>query len=249
MSIFDRFVSFDIADIVATIVNEGEESFKNDLQQILEAIQSARAAKLHETRELQLTAYMLMREEGARLAGRTPDDPRVGTLAHAASAVVARAGELDREIDIAATRVPMVKKTEALVHGRISDANERGAAGVEVVLAGADGVALEGVKPVRTDDAGYYALVVPSKVAAEIGAATRLQVVVQRDGERVVPGSSAPIVVEPGVARLNDLKLGDEELRKLRLAPASGAVRSAAKPSAAARKAAGARRRRSGGPK
>jgi hypothetical protein len=222
---FDSFTAFIPGDVLATIVNEGEDSFKNDLQQVLEALQADRAEALNEARELQLIASMLMGVEGARLAARSTADPRIDTLAQARAAAIARAVELEPEIDIAATRVPMVKKTEALVHGRVADAIDRGTAGVTVTLADERGNAVPGVPPVTTDDGGYYALVVPPAAAAEIGANTRLQLIMERDGERVVPAIDTPITLEPGAARLSDVMLREDELRKLKLREAVRAPR------------------------
>lgn len=125
-----------------SIDNRGATSFKSDLQEVWEGAQSDRADRLEQTRSLQLAAQLLMQGESRRLAALSQDDGRAELLAAAAGRVSDRIALLDEEIAIAGVRVPMVKKTEALLNGRITDAAHQAAGPVTVTLADEEGNAI-----------------------------------------------------------------------------------------------------------
>jgi hypothetical protein len=231
------------------ILNTGEDSFKHDLQQVYEGVQADRAEMLAQVRELQLAAQLLLEAESARIARAAPLDPRAAALAESAALALARAEALEREIDIASIRVPMIRKTEALLHGRITDTADRPAGPVTVTLADDQGKAVPGVAPVETDSAGYYALVVPTDAAASLGEEAKLQVIVAGSGgERIVP-ESAPIALKPGAVQPHDLKLSEDQLLALKLRTAfetrrpARAARKSARPSRPPRKRAARKRK------
>jgi hypothetical protein len=198
------------------VLNTGEDSFKHDLQQLYEGVQADRAEMLAQVRELQLAAQLVLGAESARIAARAPLDPRAEALAQSAAVALARSEALEQEIDIASIRVPMIKKTEALVHGRITDAVDRTAGPVTVTLADEQGREVPGVAPVEVDSAGYYALVVPPEAAATLGEDAKLKVIVSSGAERVAP-TTAPIILKPGAVLVHDVKLNDGELGTLKL--------------------------------
>lgn len=204
-----------LKETAINILNTGEEAFKHDLQQIYEGVQAHRAEMLGQVRELQLAAQLLLAAESERIARQAPADPRAAALALGARGALARAAALDAEIDIAAIRVPILKKTEAMVHGRVTDAADRSAGPVTVTLADEQGQAIPGVEPVEVDSAGYYALVVPPDKAAALGE-TRLRVIVSSGVERVAP-EAVPITLKPGSTELHDLKLNQAELEVLKV--------------------------------
>jgi len=198
------------------LLNRGETSFKHDLQEITEGVQADRTAALQEARALQLAAQLLLQAEGNRIAAFAPDDLRVAALAGSAQLALSRAEFLDNEAALASVRVPMVKKTEALLHGRITDDLNRAAGPVTVTLVDAQGAPVAGVAPVEADSAGYYALVVPAEVAAQLPADSKLGIVLGQGGQSTPPRTEA-IHLASGVVQLQDIKLGDEELRQLNL--------------------------------
>lgn len=220
------------------VLNRGEDSFKHDLQEITEGVQADRAAALLQSRSLQLSAQLLLQAESARIASIAPDDLRVLAFAQAAQGALERAGLLDNEATLASVRVPRVKKTEALLHGRITDDQDRAAGPVTVTLVDAKGQAVEGVAPVEADSAGYYALVVPAEVAQKLPTDSTFGVALGH-GEARTPPRTPSISLAAGVIELQDIRLGDEELRQLKLRAgsfadeASGAETKAATPAAA----------------
>lgn len=198
------------------IVNRGESSFKADLEEIFEGIQTDRTAMLAQVRELQLAAQLLLDVESQRIAAIAPDDDRVAVLAGSGRTILDRVEMLDQEVEVATIRMPMVKKTEALLHGRITDGANRTAGPVTVTLVDENGKPVPGVPPVEVDASGYYALVVPADVAAEVGADRKLSLVISSGAERV-PAGVAPLTLGAGTVKLQDVQLPASALDTLKL--------------------------------
>jgi hypothetical protein len=199
------------------ILNTGVDTAKHDTQEIFEGLQAERSRVVTQVRDLQLAVRLLLQAEARRLAGRGGIDARVAMFSDIERTVRARVAVLDTEQEVAAIRVPPVAKTDALVHGRITDDAERAAGRVTVTLLRADGSAVPGVKPVTLDDAGYYAFVIDPQTAAALGAGEKLSVAVQRGDSVVVPGSSAGFTLAGGAVAVKDVALNDAELQKLQL--------------------------------
>jgi hypothetical protein len=237
-----------------SIGNRGATSFKPDLQEVWEGVQADRAEMLDQVRGLQLAAQLLMQGESRRLAALFTDDDRVELLAAAAGRVADRIGVLDEEIGIAGVRVPMVKKTEALLNGRITDGARQAAGLVKVALADERGQLLAGVEPVEVDPSGYYAIIVPADVAASLGPDRKLGLLLMHEEVRV-PAPVAPLMVGSGVIQVQDVSLSGELLDRLKLRPVFGVGPSGAAPrvrtttSKGAGRQSAAQARRSSGPK
>lgn len=207
---------FDVAKLKIELLNRGEQSFKHDLQEITEGVQADRAAALLQSRELQLAAQLLLHAESVRIAGFAPGDLRVAAFIQGAQGALQRAELLDNEAALASVRVPMVKKTEALLHGRITDDIDRAVGPVTVTLVDAKGTAVAGVAPVEADSAGYYALIVPADVAAKLPPDSTFSVVLAHGGERT-PSKTEPVPLTAGIVEFKDIRLSDKELQLLKL--------------------------------
>ena len=199
-----------------TLLNRGERSFKHDLQEITEGIQADRTAALLHSRELQLAAQLLLQAEASRIAAFAPGDLRVAAFARGAQGALDRAESLDTEASLASVRVPMVKKTEALLHGRITDERDRAAGPVIVTLVDARGAAVAGVGPVEADSAGYYALVVPADVAAALPTDSRFSVMLGHADQRR-QSTLEPVQLAAGLIEFSNIQLNDKELEHLKL--------------------------------
>lgn len=198
------------------IINRGEASFKADLLEVYEGIQTDRTAMLAQVRELQLAAQLLLDAEARRIAVFAPNDDRIVALVASGQTILDRVEMIDQEVDVAITRVPMVTKTEALLHGRITDDTNRAAGPVTVTLTDEKGTPVPGVAPVEVDSAGYYAIVVPADVAAAVGADRKLGLVVSNGAEKVA-ASVAPLTLAAGVVQLQDVQLPSAALDLLKL--------------------------------
>lgn len=198
------------------VLNWGEESFKHDLQEITEGVQADRAAALLQSRELQLAVQLVFQAEAARIGRFAPDDLRVAAFTRGGQQALERAEMLEREAGLASVRVPMIKKTEALLHGRVTDEQDRAAGPVMVTLVDAQGKAVAGVAPVEADSAGYYALVVPAEVAGKLSPDSTFAVALAL-GEQRIPPKAEAVSLTGGVVRLQDIRLNETELQGLKL--------------------------------
>ncbi|MEP7300233.1 MAG: hypothetical protein ABI699_01795 [Caldimonas sp.] len=198
------------------IINRGETSFQADLLSVYEGIQADRVAMLAQVRELQLAAQLLLDAEGRRIAAVAPGDDRAALLGASSRTILDRVELLDQELEVATVRVPLVKKTEALLHGRITDDASRAAGPVTVTLADENGRPVAGVPPVKVDSAGYYAIVVPADVAAKIPPDRKLSLVVSH-GSESVPVGGAPVTLVAGAIKVQDVRLSGEALDTLKL--------------------------------
>lgn len=201
--------------VAINIGNRGAVTFKSDLQEIWEGVQGDRADMLTQVRTLQLAVQLLMQGESRRLSLASPDDARIALLATVASQVSERVAMLDEEIAVAGVRVPMVKKTEALLNGRITDDAAQATGPLLVTLADEKGNAIKGVPPVETDSAGYYALVIPAEAAAALKPDQKLQVVLSNGNERVT--TTAPVSLQAGAMVVHDIGLSAQLVDALKL--------------------------------
>jgi hypothetical protein len=199
------------------ILNNGFESAKHDTQELFEANQAERSRLLASVRDLQLATRLLVQAEAQRLAVRSPGDARISRLVATERTLRDRVAVLGTELEVAAIRVPPVSKTDTLVHGRITDDAQRAPGRVTAMLVRADGSALQGVKPVEVDEAGYYAFVVDPATAATLTEQDKLSVVVQRGDMHVAPTAASNFTLKAGTVAVKDVALGDAELRRLQL--------------------------------
>lgn len=199
------------------LINRGAESAKNDTQEIVESLQAERSAMLGQVRDLQLAVRLLLQAEAQRLAQKGRDDSRVATLALQQTTLRDRIAVLDTELEVAAIRTPTVTKTGTLIHGRIADDAHRAAGKLTVELLHADGRGVEGVPPVQTDGAGYYAFVLDPNATANLPAGEKLSVAVRSGDNTVVPGATAGFAFTRGSVAVKDVALTDAELQRLKL--------------------------------
>ncbi len=209
------------------LLNRGEPSFRHDLQELTEAIQADRRIALEQARQLQLAAQLLLQDEAARLGRLDPQDLRAAAMAEGASRARAQATQLQQEARLAAVRVPMVRKTEALLHGRVTDEAGAPAGPLTVTLVDARGEAVEGVAPVEADAAGYYALVVPAEVASHLPAEGRYAVSLAHGGAHLSPPME-PQPLSAGMVGFQPVALDAADLRRLHLREAFPAAPSPA---------------------
>ncbi|HSO06874.1 MAG TPA: hypothetical protein VLW45_06525 [Pelomicrobium sp.] len=207
------------------------ETFRNDLRELVDALNDETVTTLNAAREMQLAARALIGAEAVRLTAKLgAEAPRVQALKTAAAARVEMARALDVEAQIAAVRVPRVEQTDTLLHGRITDQSLSSVAGVEVQLTDAKGNAIADLPAVQTDAQGYYAFVLKPEQAAAL-AKQKLAVSVVSSGQSVKPTQS-PVTLAPGATLVQEVRLNDDELARLKVRPGAAdlGLRRTAKP-------------------
>jgi hypothetical protein len=208
------------------IINNGNASFKSDVENLFETLQEHRSEALALTRDLMLSARVLVLAEAHRLeagdAGQL--DPRAARLRAAGDLMVRRSAALEVEQQIAAIRTPPVTKTETLLQGRVTDESAKAAGRVTVTLIDEKGTPVAGVEPVEADDAGYYAFVLQPQQVEAIGATRQLTLLVGTEGGKLVPTAATPFTLASGKIRVGETRLQTAELEKLQLRVVAKAV-------------------------
>ena len=100
----------------------------------------------------------LVQHEVARLATEAGDqDARVAAFQAHLDRRLADTTSLSVNADLASFEVPDVDKEGMLIHGRVTDAGDRGIGAVLVCLIDPSGAIIAGVEPRTTETSGYYA--------------------------------------------------------------------------------------------
>jgi beta-lactam-binding protein with PASTA domain len=100
----------------------------------------------------------LVQHEVARLATEAGDqDPRVAAFQAHLDTRLNDTTSLSVNADLASLEVPGVEAEGMLIHGRVTDANERGIGAVLVCMIDRSGAPIAGVEPRTTETSGYYA--------------------------------------------------------------------------------------------
>jgi hypothetical protein len=197
---------------------KASNTFRADLLGLVDDLNDQAVSSLEQMREIQLAARSLLELEASRLGRkRGADAPQVQALRARAGNRVDMVHAIDVEAQIAAVRVPRVEKTDTLIQGRITDAASRGVTGVTVQLMDESGKAVAGVEDVRTDDNGYYAVVL-KPAQAEVLADQKLKVAVTTGAGQVQP-TDATLALQPGATLTQELKLSNDDLVRLKLRP------------------------------
>jgi hypothetical protein len=216
------------------ILNNGKASIKNDLAEMFDTVQEQRLRFIEDLREVNLTARGLFELESARLSRKLgAENPRVQAMAARAENRLELLEALEVEAQIAKVRAPVVDNASALVHGRIVDAALRGVAGAEVRLVNAKGEDL-GAAPIKTDEAGYYAIEIKPEVAAKIGPEQKVFLSVAGEKGKVTPAAAEGFTVKAGDKTLKEAVLNATEVESVRgkldlgIVPSRGIVTPAA---------------------
>jgi len=208
---------------MASIVNSGSASAKNDLAELFDTLQQQRTTLLDQVRTIQLAARPLFQLEAERLKAKAgPDDPRVPMFAQRADSQLQLIAALQVEGQIAAVRVPSVDRNDTLIDGRLVDPNQRAIANTQVQLVDEKGQAVTGAT-VTTDASGYYSIVLTPQVATALKD-KKLFVAVGTGAAAKVPAAAQPISVVPGGRLLQQIGLNPGELANVRVKVDLGSV-------------------------
>jgi hypothetical protein len=217
---------------MATTTTPGQLDPKSELADLFDTLQQQRSAVIDQVQAFTLAARPLFQLEAQRLTAKAgADDPRVQIFAQRADNQLEMYQALQVEGQIAAVRVPSVNRDDALIDGRLVDANQRAVANTQVQLVDEKGIAVSGAA-VTTDASGYYAIVLTPQAAAALKD-TKLFVAVGTGAEAKVPAAAQPISVVPGGRVLQQVGLNAGELVNVRARFDFGSVLRTAAPAGA----------------
>jgi hypothetical protein len=164
---------------------------KTDEERLTEATSNAlgeldhgRLAAWEEMRTLHVLGTALMLREKRRLERKHgAQHPLVRRLQEGVTRSAELAHSLRAQIEVAKIRVPEVGEGNALVHGRVTDENGRGVAGVTVRYETLDGKGSLVLGPVETNQYGYFAIQVEAQKLDGLQDADRMFVVRSKGGK------------------------------------------------------------------
>ena len=198
------------------ILNNDKASTKNALVEFFEMVQDQRLQFVEQLREVNLAARGLFELEAARLAQKLgPENPRAQAMLARVDNRLELLDALEVEAQIAKVRTPAVDEASALIHGRIVESRLKGVANAEVRLVNEKGEDL-GVPPVKTDEAGYYAIELKPEVAAKFGPEQKVFLSVAGEKGKVVPAAAGGFTVKAGEKTLREAVLTSNELENVR---------------------------------
>lgn len=106
----------------------------------------------------------LVQYESARIKSEVGEqDPRVASFQSQLGARLNDSAALSVEADLASLKVPGVEEGGMLIHGRVTDSNDRGIGSVLVCLIDSSGVVVAGIAQRTTDLSGYFAFALSSE--------------------------------------------------------------------------------------
>lgn len=202
---------------MAVVSNNGQSTYKNDLEGLFDTFQEQRSDLLSSVRDIQLAKRLLAVDEAQRLTAIDPNDARITRYTDSSNAILRRADALDVETQIANIRVPAVTKTETLLQGRITDESAKASAHVMVTLVDEKGAPVAGITPVETDDSGYYAFILQPQEVDAIGANRTLTLQIGTESGKLVPAAAKPFTLAAGKITVSETRLQPTELDTLRL--------------------------------
>lgn len=194
------------------IVNQGHDTYKNDLQDWMETLEQTHAGLVMELAQVQLAQRAMLQFEAERLGA---GHPRTAGMLARADEKAELIGHLAVEREIANIKVARAGKDDTLIHGRIVGDDKQGVAGMTVSLVNGQGEAVAAAKAVQTDAAGYYAFVLAPEQAAAVASEPSLAIAVAADKEKIVPSGSRPFAIKAGEKALHEVALNRDELGKL----------------------------------
>jgi hypothetical protein len=150
---------------------------------------SASVEGLQQVRDVQVVMGALLQHEAQRLEHKLGTEHlRVQQIRSSLEQNQAVTRDLDVELEIAQVRIPTVDPKDVLIHGRVVDENQRGLAGLTVLLENVRGGIIRALGQAETQPSGYYALPIQAavleRVASSINAGVFV-VVCNPKGERI----------------------------------------------------------------
>jgi hypothetical protein len=144
------------------------EFFKRITEAFTEA-GSANINALQQVRDVQFVMGSLLQHEAKRLEKKLgTENLRVQQVKASLKQNQAIARDLEVELEIAKIRVPEVDPKDSLIHGRVVDDNRRGWSGLTVYLANSQGNIVRALGNAKTQESGYYALIVKAEVLKRV---------------------------------------------------------------------------------
>lgn len=191
-----------------------------ELQNALNQIDVDQLTALDNLRHIQIVGQALFQGEASRLGQKLgKDHPRVQELEMQIKRNHGLVNGLEVAQEIARIRIPEVEEGNALVHGRVTDENYRGLAGLTVYAEDETGATVNSLDKAETDLSGYYALQVDPGTIAQLSDIGGLYLVVATEDGKVVHRESEPLELTESTRTILDIVLRRDDLAPTRREP------------------------------
>lgn len=196
----------------------------SEIYDAVEKIKGIKLKALGEVKQRQIALSSLMKLEARRLTRKIGrDDPRVDRL----KVRIAHNSDIIRGLE-AVSQISRIKRPAAdigiIAHqGRITDYNRRGITNLDISLTDSRGKpVITGLKA-RTDDSGYYALIVEPEDASKIEAAAKKGLILKIETEdgKTIHSEKDPLKLASGAGTLAEVMVDRQKIfeRPIRVTP------------------------------
>ncbi|HEX2967424.1 MAG TPA: right-handed parallel beta-helix repeat-containing protein, partial [Syntrophorhabdaceae bacterium] len=137
------------------------DNFIENLQETLIILRDVRIEALNNLTEIQVASRLLLQHEAVRLEKKFgKEHPRTQNLKNSLKQNLDIINDLEVEKEITRIKIPEISQDEALIHGRVMDANYRGIGGLMVCIIDSRERILNDPEKSTTDDSGYYSIII-----------------------------------------------------------------------------------------
>ncbi|HEX2964298.1 MAG TPA: right-handed parallel beta-helix repeat-containing protein, partial [Syntrophorhabdaceae bacterium] len=137
------------------------DNFVENLQETLIKLRDLRIEALNNRTEIQVASRLLLQYEAVRFEKKFgTEHPQTQRLKNSLKQNLDIINDLEVEKEIARIKIPESSQDEALIHGRVMDANHRGIRGLMVCIIDSRERILIDPEKSTTDDSGYYSIII-----------------------------------------------------------------------------------------
>jgi len=191
------------------------DNFVENLQETLTKLRDVRIEALNNLTEIQVASRLLLQHEAVRLEKKFgKEHPRTQHLKNSLKQNLDIINDLEVEKEIAGIKIPEVSQDQALIHGRVMDANHRGIGGLTVCIIDSRERILNDPEKSTTDDSGYYSIIIGpdklEKMANIVEEGVFLAIFTSKG--KIIQRKVKPIKITQGDRMLVDVVLNRDDL-------------------------------------
>jgi hypothetical protein len=195
------------------------DNFVENLHETLIKFRDGRIEALNNLKEIQVASRLLLQREAVRLEKKFgKEHPRTQRLKDRLKQNLEVINDLEVEKEIARIKIPEVSQDEALIHGRVVDANYRGIGGLMVCIIDSRERKLIVLGKSTTDDSGYYSLIIGPDKIEKIAKITEEEVylAICTSKGKIIHRQFEPIKITQGDRKLVEVVLNRDDISTIR---------------------------------
>ncbi len=209
-------------------------NFVENLHETLIKLRDGRIEALNNLRDIQIASRLLLQHEAIRLEKKFgKEHPRTQHLKDRLKQNLDIINDLEVETEIARIKIPEISQDEALIHGRVMDANYRGIGDLMVCIVDSRERKLIDLGKSTTDDSGYYSLIIgPDKIEKMTKIAEEgVFLTVCTSKGKIIHRQFEPIKITQGDRKLVEVILNRDDISTIRETEMKSSEKPSGKPS------------------